>query len=191
MGLDPSIDNAVAAPEVVCLHHAGRTQDVPACHDLARHRSCDRKTAFRRGPAHVHFHAAPLRWWAMSVGFGDRQPCPRKSKHSSDGAAGHRQDRGTACRRTATLIEPRRRHFVIDTGPYPADAVDGFIRKLDEAAPCQSAWPNPPPARPLSRVQGGLGNDRRHGLISNLAARNRFPAPPLPPASRLTVACSP
>ncbi len=66
---------------------------------------------------------------------------------------------------------------------------NGFIRKLDEAAPCQSAWPNPPPARPLSRDQCGLGNDRRHGSISNLAAEP--PAPPLPSASRLTVACSP
>ncbi|MGY3033853.1 hypothetical protein ACVIIV_003023 [Bradyrhizobium sp. USDA 4354] len=173
--------------EVVYLYHAGRTEDVPACHGLARHRSSHRKTAFRRGPAYLHLHAAPLRWRTMSVGFGDRQPCSRKSRHSSNGAASHRQGRGTACWRAATPIEPQCRHFAIDTGPY----VDGVIRKLDEAAPSQSAWPDLPPARPLSRVQGGLGSDRRHDSISNLAARDHFPAPPLPPASRLTVACSP
>jgi len=66
------------------------------------------------------------------------------------------------------------RHFAIDTGPY----ADGVIRKLDEAAASQSAWPDLPPVRPLSRVQGGLGSDRRHDSIENLAALNRFPAPP-------------
>jgi len=36
LGLDLSIDNVVAAPEVACLHPAGGTQDAPACHGLAR-----------------------------------------------------------------------------------------------------------------------------------------------------------
>lgn len=168
LGLDLSIDNAVAAPEVACLHPAGRTEDAPACHGLARHRSCHRKPAFRRGPAYLHLHVATLRWRAMSVGCGDRQPCPRRSRRSSDGAARHCRGRGTACWRTATRIDPQCRHFAIDTGPYPADVVDGVSRKLDEAVPPQSARPDPAPARPLSRAEGGLGIDRRDDLIGAL-----------------------
>lgn len=82
MGIDLSIEDAVAAPEVDCLDAAGRTEDALACH-----RSCHRKAVFRRWPASLHLHAAVLRWRAMSVGLGDRQPCPPRSRQSSDGGA--------------------------------------------------------------------------------------------------------
>lgn len=189
LGIDLSIDNAVAAPEVACLHRAGRTEDAPACHGLARHRSCHRKPVFRRWPAYLHLHAAILRWRAMTVGFGDRQPCPRRSRHSSDGVARRPRGRGTACWRTARTIDQQCRHFAIDTGPYPADVLDGVSRKRDEAVPAQSVRPDPASARSLSRAAGGLGIDRQRDLIGALP-RTRFSAPPMPPASRLTVACS-
>lgn len=189
LGIDLSIDNAVAAPEVACLHRAGRTEDAPACDGFERHRSCHRKPVFRRWPAHLHLHAAILRWRAMSMGFGGRQPCPRRSRHSSDGVARHPRGRGTACWRTARSIDPQYRHFAIDTGPYPADVFDGVSRKRDEAVPAQSARPDPAPARSLSRAEGDLGIDRQRDLIGALP-RTRFPAPPMPPASRLMVACS-
>ncbi|MET4749201.1 hypothetical protein ABIB08_003547 [Bradyrhizobium sp. RT11b] len=159
LGIDLSIENAVAAPEVACLHPAGRTEDAAACHRRARRRLCHRKPVFRRGPAHPYLHGATLRWWAMSVGFGDKQPCPRRSKHSSDSAARHCRGRGTACWRTATRIDPQCRHFAIDTGPYPTDVVDGVSRSLAEAVPPQFARPDPAPARPLSQSQGDLGID--------------------------------
>lgn len=87
----------------------------------------------------------------------------------------------------ATSIDPQCRHFA--TGPYPADVFDGVSRKRDEALPAQSARHDPAPARPLSRAEGDLGIDRQRELIGALP-RTRFPAPPMPPASRLTVACS-
>ncbi|MET4331456.1 hypothetical protein ABIB80_007316 [Bradyrhizobium sp. i1.15.2] len=168
LGLDLSIDNAVAAPEVACLHPAGTTEDATACRPLARHRSCHRKAVCRRAPAHPYLHGATLWWRAMSVGFGDRQPCPRRSRQSTDGAARHCRGRGTACWRTATRIDSQCRHFAIDTGPYPTDVVDGVSRSLDEAVPPQSARPDPAPARPLPESEGGLGIDRRHDLIGAL-----------------------
>lgn len=97
--IDPSIDIAVAAPEVDSLHPAGRTEDALACH-----RSCHRKPVFRRWPAYLHLQAAILRWRAMSVGFGDRQPCPRRSRHSSDGVARYPRGRGTACSRSLQAL---------------------------------------------------------------------------------------
>lgn len=177
MVIDLSIDNAVAAPELDCLHPAGRTEDALACH-----RSCHRKPVFRRWPAHLHLHAAIPRWRAMSVGFGDRQPCPRRSRHSSEA-----RGRGTACWCTATSIDPQDGHFA--TGRYPADVFDGVSRKRDEAVLAESARPDPAPARFLSRAEGGLGIDRQRDLIGALPCI-RFPAPPMPPASRLMVACS-
>lgn len=189
MDIDLSIDIAVAAPEVACLHRAGRTEDAPACQGLTRHRSCHRKPVFGRWPAYLHLHAAILRWWAMSAGFGDRQPCPRRSRHSSDGVARGRRGRGTDCWRTARSIDPQCRHFAIDTGPYPADVFDGVSRKRDEAVPAQSARPDPAPARSLSQAEGDLGIDRQRDLIGALP-RPHFQAPPMPPASRLTEACS-
>jgi len=102
--LDRSIDNAVAAPEVVCLYHVGRTEGVPACtasrgighptgklvsEEGRRIFSCTRSTSV-----------------AGDVGgFGDRQRCPRKSRHSSNGAARHRQGRGTAAGASIHTIE--------------------------------------------------------------------------------------
>ncbi|MET4278471.1 hypothetical protein ABIB68_006601 [Bradyrhizobium sp. F1.2.2] len=139
-----------------------------ACHHLARHRSCHRKPVFRRRPAHRYLRGAPLWWRAMSVGFGDRQPCPRRSRHSSDGAAHHCRGRGTVCWRTATRIDLQYRNFAIDTGSYPTDVVDGVSRSLDEAVPPQSARPDPAPAKPLFQSEGGLGIDRRHDLIGAL-----------------------
>lgn len=87
----------------------------------------------------------------------------------------------------ATGIDPQCRHFA--TGPYPADVFGGVSRKRDAADPAQSARHDPAPARPLSRAEGDLGIDRQRDLIGALP-RTRFPAPPMPPASRLTVACS-
>lgn len=87
----------------------------------------------------------------------------------------------------ATSIDPQCRHFA--TGPYPADVFDGVSRKRDEAVPAQSARHDPARSRPLSRAEGDLAVDRQRELIGALP-RTRFPAPPMPPASRLTVACS-
>lgn len=95
LAIDLSIDNAVAAPEVDCLHPVGRTEDALACH-----RSCHRKPVFRRWPAYLHLRAAILRWRAISVGLGDRQSCPRRSRHSSDGV----RDRGTASWRSLQAL---------------------------------------------------------------------------------------
>ncbi len=174
MGLDLSIDNVVAAPEVACLHPAARTEDATACHRLARHRPCHRKPVCRRGPAHPYLHGAPLWWRAMSVGFGDRRSRPRRSRHSSEGAAHHYRGRGTACWRTATRIDPPCRHFATDTGPYPTDVVVGVSRSLDEAVPPRPARPDPAPARPLSRSEGGLGIERRHDMIGALSPAPLF-----------------
>ncbi len=152
LGIDLSIDNAVAAPEVACPRwENGRRFCLPRPH---------RKPVFRRWLGYLHLHAAILRWWAMSVGFGDRQPCPRRSRPSSDGVARRPRGRGTACWRTARSINPQYRHFAIDSGPYPADVFDGVSRKRDEAVPAQSARPDPAPARALSRAEGDLGIDR-------------------------------
>lgn len=182
LGIDLSIDDAVAAPEVDCLHPSGRTEDALACQ-----RSCHRKPVFRRWPAYLHLHAAILRWRAMSVEFGDRQPCPRRSRHSSYGGARYARGRGTACWRTATSIDPQCRHSA--TGPYLADVFDGVSRKRDETVPAQSARPDPAPAKTFSRAEGDPGIDRQRDLIGTLP-RTRFPAPPMPLASRQTVACS-
>ncbi|WP_128915971.1 hypothetical protein [Bradyrhizobium nanningense] len=59
--------------------------------------------------------------------------------------------------------------------------VDGFIRNLDGAVPSQSVWPEAPPARPLSRVQGGLGSDRQHALTSSRMQPFRSTAIGFPP----------
>lgn len=60
----------------------GEAEDALACH-----RSCRWKPVFRRWPAYLHLRAAILRWRAMSVGFGGRQPCLARSRHWSDGVA--------------------------------------------------------------------------------------------------------
>lgn len=153
---------------------------------LAYHRSCGWKPLFRRWPAYLHLRAAILRWLAMSVGFGGRQPCLGRSRHWSDGVARY-PEVGNGLFAIATSIVPQCRNFA--TGPYPADVFDGVSRKRDEAVPAQSARHDPAPSRPLSRAEGDLGIDRQRELIGALP-RTRFPAPPMPPASRLTVACS-
>ncbi|MGY3424213.1 hypothetical protein ACVWZW_004688 [Bradyrhizobium sp. F1.13.4] len=168
LGRDLSIDNAVAAPEVACLHSAGRTEAPPLAttsrgigHVIENLFSEDG----RRIVICAGHHFGGVR---CPVGFGDRQPCPRRSRHSSDGAAHHCRGRGTVCWRTATRIDLQYRNFAIDTGSYPTDVVDGVSRSLDEAVPPQSARPDPAPAKPLFQSEGGLGIDRRHDLIGAL-----------------------
>lgn len=65
----------------VCIP-LGEAEDALACH-----RSCRWKPVFRRWPAYLHLRAAILRWRAMSVGFGGRQPYLGRSRHWSDGVA--------------------------------------------------------------------------------------------------------
>lgn len=48
--------------------------------------------------------AAILGWRANTLGFGDRQPCPRRSRHSSDGVARYPRGRGTACWRSLQAL---------------------------------------------------------------------------------------
>lgn len=159
----------------------GEAEDALACH-----RSCGWKPVFKRWPAYLHLRAAILRWRAISVGFGDRQLCLDRSRRWSDGVARYPRCRKRLVR-DATNIGPQSRHFA--TGPYPADVFDGVSRKRDKAVPAQSARHDPARSKPLSRAEGDLGIDRQRELIGALP-RTRFPAPPMPPASRLTVACS-
>lgn len=182
MVIDLSSDNAVAAPEVDCLHPAGRTEDALNCH-----RSCHRKPVFRRWAAYLYLRAAILRRRAMSVGFGDRQPCPRRSRHSSDGVARYPRGRGTACSRSLQALNHNAGILPPDRTPQTslAASVESGMRltRLNLLGMILL------PQDLLSRAEGDLGIDRQRDLIGALP-RARFPAPPMPPASRLTVACS-
>lgn len=98
----------------------GEAEDALACH-----RSCRRKPVFRRWPAYLHLRAAILRWRAISVGSGDRQPCPGRSKHSSDGVARYPRGRGTACWRSLQALIHNA--GILPPGPTPQTSLTGSV----------------------------------------------------------------
>lgn len=171
--IDLSIDNAVAAPEVDCLHSAGRSGRRSCLPSVMPPETCFQKMAgvssFARGNPSVAGDLRGIR----------RQTTMSRSIKAFVGRCRTLPPRsGNGLLAIATGIDPQCRHFA--TGPYPANVFDGVSRKRDEAVAAQSARHDPAPARPLSRAEDDLGIDRQRDLIGALP-RTRFPAPPMPP----------
>lgn len=178
--IDLSIDNTVAAPEVDCLHPAGRSGRRSCLPSVMPLETCFQKMAgvssFARGNPSV---AGDVR------GIRRQTTMPRSIKGLVARCRTLPPRSGTACSRSLQALI----HNAGILPPYPADVFDGVSRKPDEAVPAQSARHDPARSRPLSRAEGDLAIDRQRELIGALP-RTRFQAPPMPPASRLTVACS-
>lgn len=175
--IDLSIDNVVAAPELDCLHPAGRGGRRSCLPSVMRLETSFQKMAgvssFARGNPSVAGDVRGIR----------RQTTISRSIKALVGRCRLPPRSGTAYSRSLQVL-------IHNPGILPpADVFDGVSRKRDEAVPAQSARHDPARSRPLSRAEGDLGIDRQRELIGALP-RTRFPAPPMPPGSRLTVACS-
>ncbi len=185
LSLDRSINNPDVAREVVYLYHARRTEDFPASHGLVRISLGTGKLLSEEG--------RPI--FTCTPPFcGGR--CRLDSETDNDVHVNlgtcRTVLRGTARARNELAGAPlhllnhnaafRHKHRIIRSGA----SSDSWMRRLHLNLPVLTFQ-----LQDLSRVQGGLGSNPRHGAIGNLAAPNPFLTPPPPAASTLAAACSP